>query len=211
MKRALSVTLLALASASVAAAPLGDYQHRWAEIKYHNPSSAQEKAFAALRDQMQAELKAHPRDPGYLIWSAIVSASYAGAHGGIGALKYVKEARDELEQSLQLDPTALQGSAYTTLGSLYYQVPGWPISFGDDKKAESMFKKALAINPDGIDPNFFYGDYLLQQKRYAQAAQYLNKALAAPARPERPLADAGRRDEIRQRLEKVRSHLDSGS
>jgi hypothetical protein len=58
---------------------------------------------------------------------------------------------------MAIDPRALQGSAYTSLGSLYYQVPGWPIGFGDDKRAEAMLLKALEINPDGIDPNYFYG------------------------------------------------------
>ena len=39
--------------------------------------------------------------------------------------------RRALEQALAIDATALEGSAFTTLGSLYYQVPGWPIGFGD--------------------------------------------------------------------------------
>ena len=59
----------------------------------------------------------------------------------------------------------LNGSVYTSLGSLYYQVPGWPIGFGSDKKAESYLKKALAVNPDGMDPNYFYGDFMLQEKK----------------------------------------------
>ena len=44
-------------------------------------------------------------------------------------------------------------------------MPGWPIGFGDKKKAEEYLKKALAANPDGIDPNFFYGDFLLDKVR----------------------------------------------
>ena len=48
-------------------------------------------------------------------------------------------------------------------GFPYYQVPGWPVGFGDDEKAEQLLKQALAINPTGIDPNFFYGDFLLDQ------------------------------------------------
>ncbi|EKE74923.1 tetratricopeptide repeat protein [Gallaecimonas xiamenensis] len=206
--KALLCTLPLLLSASLAAAPLSHYQDSWAEIKYQVAEKQQEDAFAALREQVQAELKAHPDDPGYLIWSAIISASYAGAKGGIGALKYVKEAKAELEQSLKLDDKALGGSAYTSLGSLYYQVPGWPIGFGDDDKAEENLKKALAINPDGIDPNFFYGDFLLEERRYQEALQYLTKALAAPDRPGRALADAGRRAEIKDKLAKVNAKLE---
>lgn len=138
-----------------------------------------------------------------LIWSAIVKSTRAGAKGGLGALGLVKEAKAKLEIALKQDPKALDGSAYTSLGSLYYQVPGWPVGFGDDEKAEQLLKQALAINPTGIDPNFFYGDFLLDQGRKAEAKSYLEKALSAPPRPGRELADQGRRIEIRDRLDKL--------
>ena len=70
-------------------------------------------------------------------------------------------------------------------------------------KLELALKQALAINPDGIDPNFFYGDSLLDQGRKAAAKTSPDKALAAPARPGRELADEGRRMEIRDRLAKL--------
>ncbi len=127
--------------------------------------------------------------------------------GGLGALGKVKEARRLLEAALQIDATVLDGSAYTSLGSLYYQVPGWPIGFGDDEKAESNLKKALAINPDGIDPNYFYGDFMLEQDNYSEAVRYLEKASAAPPRPDRPLADLGRKREISAKLAQARSKL----
>ena len=69
--------------------------------------------------------------------------------------------------------------------------------------SEQLLKQALAINPTGIDPNFFYGDFLLEQGDKAQAKIYLDKALAAPARPGREVADEGRKTEIRERLAKL--------
>ena len=113
-----------------------------------------------------------------------------------------------LEQAESIDPEALNGSIYTSLGSLYYQVPGWPVGFGSDEQAEKYLKKALSINPDGIDPNYFYGDCLLEQRRYTEAARYLEKALQAPDRPDRALADEGRREEARARLALARRHID---
>jgi tetratricopeptide (TPR) repeat protein len=86
---------------------------------------------------------------------------------------------------------------------LYYQVPGWPIGFGDDKKALENLKRGLAINPDGIDPNYFYGDYLFRKGDYDGAERALRKALQAPARPGRKLADEGRRGEIAQLLDQI--------
>jgi Tfp pilus assembly protein PilF len=70
-----------------------------------------------------------------------------------------------------------------------------------------MIRKALAINPDGIDPNYFYGDFLMTSGKPAQALPYLQRALQAPARPGRELADKGRRAEAAALLEKVRSQL----
>lgn len=82
-------------------------------------------------------------------------------------------------------------------------MPRWPIGFGDKEKAEELFRKSLAINPSGIDPNFFYGEYLIEEDRVAEGRRYLEKALAAPARPGRELADQGRRQEIQALLNKT--------
>lgn len=73
------------------------------------------------------------------------------------------------ENSIEIDPLALEGSAFTSLGSLYYQVPGWPIGFGDDKKAHEMLRKGLEYSPQGIEPNYFYGDFLMDQGDYNAA------------------------------------------
>ncbi|WP_115717710.1 tetratricopeptide repeat protein [Gallaecimonas mangrovi] len=205
--KTLIVAALAMVSSQLLAAPLIHYQQSWAEIKYQTADKEQEKNFAKLRLQMQSELKTHGQDPDYLIWGGIISASYAGAKGGLGALKYVKEARSELEKAIKINDKALGGSAYTSLGSLYYLVPGWPISFGDDDKAKQYLQKALVINPDGIDANFFYGDFLMDQGHYRQAKVYLEKALAAPARPGRAVADAGRKGEIQERLKTIQTKL----
>ena len=182
-------------------------QTRWAEINYQLPEAQREAAFAKLSEQAKQALAAEPKAPELLIWRGIILRTYAGAKGGLGALGLVKEAKASLEQALEEDPRALSGSAYTSLGSLYYQVPGWPIGFGDDDKAEALLKQALAINPDGIDPNYFYGDFLYRAKRYEEAKQALNKALQAPPRPNRASADQGRREEITKLLKQVEAKL----
>ena len=207
MKHAIFGLCLAGFALSAQAEPISYYQHSWAQIQYQTSEKKREDEFAKLREEALTELKAHPLDADYLIWNGIISASYAGAKGGIGALKYVKEAKQELETAISVNPNALDGSAYTSLGSLYYKVPGWPIGFGDDEKAEQNLKQALQINPNGIDSNYFYGDFLLDQKRYSEAKTYLEKALQAAPRPERPVADAGRRADIKQALAKVEDKL----
>jgi tetratricopeptide (TPR) repeat protein len=182
-------------------------QQQWARANYATPADAQEQAFGdlvsdarKLSDQWSG--KAEP-----LVWLAISLSTDAGVNGGLSALGKVKEARKYLETAEKIDAQVLDGSVYTSLGSLYYQVPGWPIGFGDDDKAEVFLKKALAINPEGIDPNYFYGDFQLEEGNYEIAAEYLTQASKAPARPERPLADKGRQAEIANKLEEVRKKL----
>jgi tetratricopeptide (TPR) repeat protein len=179
-------------------------QREWERIKYRRPAAEHERAFEALTrsaDEVRARYagRAEPQ-----IWYGIIAASYAGARGGLGALSVVKEAKKALEQALAIDAAALEGSAYTTLGSLYYQVPGWPIGFGDEAKARELLQKALALNPDGIDANYFYGDFLYRKGETEGARLALARALKAPPRPERPLADEGRRKEIESLLAAMR-------
>ncbi|MBV1787988.1 tetratricopeptide repeat protein [Marinobacterium sp. D7] len=179
---------------------VGELQQAWAHIKYELPEQQREKAFEQLAERARGYAEANGDSAELLIWDAIVLSTYAGEKGGLGALSLVKEARSRLEAALEVDPSALDGSAYTSLGSLYYQVPGWPVGFGNDKKAEELLKQALSLNPDGIDSNFFYADFLLDQGRKEEAKAVFEKALDAPPRIGRELADRGRRDEIRDKL-----------
>ncbi|HEX5768356.1 MAG TPA: hypothetical protein VFX94_08995 [Burkholderiales bacterium] len=183
---------------------VGALQTEWARIKYERPASEQEKAFAELTQNADAVRAKYAGRAEPQIWYGIIAASYAGARGGLGALSIVKDAKKALEQAIEVDPKALDGSAYTSLGSLYYQVPGWPIGFGSDEKAREMLDKALTLNPDGIDPNYFMGDFLYRNGDHAGAKQALDKALKAPARPGRELADQGRRKEIESLLAAMR-------
>lgn len=182
---------------------LEDLQLEWSICQYQTLEAKKENCFSALSQKAHNATQANGTNASLLIWSGIIDSSWAGAKGGLGALSLVKQARSNLEKAIAIDPNALQGSAWTSLGALYYQVPGWPIGFGDEKKAEDLLKKALEINPDGIDPNYFYGDFLLQEKKTDEAKYYLEKALKAEARPGREIADSGRRRDITKDLNSI--------
>ncbi len=200
-----AVALLLPASIAFAGVPeeVSNLQQKWEQIRYKTPAPAQEAQYEQLVNEAQKTVAGNPGSADVLIWYGIIESTYAGAKGGLGALSHVKNAKKALEQAISINPDALSGSAYTSLGSLYYQVPGWPIGFGDDKKALEFLKKGLAINPDGIDPNYFYGDYLFRKGDYTEAERALNKALQAAPRPGRKVADEGRRGEIEQLLAKI--------
>ncbi|NJD30678.1 MAG: tetratricopeptide repeat protein [Gammaproteobacteria bacterium] len=210
-----SLVLTASVAARAAAAPdpafdadLLSIQQAWAQANYETPAGdARKEAFDALEKRAEAFTRQHPGRAEALIWEGIIESSYAGAKGGLGALGLAKEARGNLEAALKLDPNALDGSAYTSLGTLYYKVPGFPLGFGDHDKARELLQQALRINPNGIDPNYFYADFLVNQGDYAAALPYLEKAAKAPARPGREVADKGRHAEIAALTAKVKDKL----
>ena len=181
-------------------------QKQWAIANYETADKELEKRFEELTLKAEQFVATYPDKAEPLIWNAIIVSSDAGKNGGLSALGKVKKARELLLKAERINPEALDGSIYTSLGSLYYQVPGWPLGYGDDEQAEIYLKRALSINPTGIDPNYFYADYLLEEGQYDEAKIYFNKALNAPARALRPLADKGRRSEIEEKLKKIDNH-----
>jgi tetratricopeptide (TPR) repeat protein len=210
-------TLFATLSIAVAAAPavaqpgfganLDSLANGWAHANFETRDKAARAAEAAKVAADAAALAAqYPNRAEPLVWEAIATATEGGAKGGLGGLAKAKEARRLLERAEAINPAALgDGSVYTSLGSLYAQVPGFPVGFGDAAKARAYLQKALAANPNGIDSNFFYGDFLARQGDNAGAARALEKAIAAPPRPGREIADRGRRAEATTLLAQVRA------
>lgn len=180
-----------------------ELQNEWAQIKYEAPAELKAPRFELLLKRADRYVSESSQDLELRVWRGIVESSYAGALGGLGALSHVKNARKDFEAVIAVQPSTLEGSALTSLGSLYYQVPGWPLSFGSDEKAQEYLSAGLKLNPNGIDPNYFYGDFLFKRKDYAGAERALRKALSAPDRPNRGLADRGRRQEIEALLAQI--------
>ena len=183
--------------------PYLQFQQQWAEAQYRLQGDAQEQALARLADAVRASSAKHPDDLALKTWAGIIIGSYAGAKGGLGALSLAEESKAAYEAVIAKDPSVLNGSALTSLGVLYYKVPGWPLGFGDEERAAFMLKRGLALNPDGIDSNYFYADFLASQGKKEEAKRYLQKAKTAAPRPGREIADAGRQSEIARLQEKL--------
>ena len=210
-KFAVSTVLGLLAATATASADttfesqLSEIQQRWAVAQYQLTAPKEKlQALETLASDAHRFAEANPDRAEPLIWEGIVLSTCAGAKGGIGALGLVKKSRSALEAALKIDDKALDGSAYTSLGVLYSKVPGFPLGFGDADKAEDLLVKALTINPYGVDPNYFYAQYLCDHSECQGARRYLERALQAPPRPGRELADEGRHREIIDLMAKAR-------
>ncbi len=208
---ALALMTAPLTVASVAHADACDdrargLQQSWDHVNFDVPQGVRMAEMARLNTQADAVVAQCPNRAEPLVWDAIITASEAGLKGGIGALGLVREARTELEQAERINPRALNGSVYVSLGSLYAQVPGAPIGFGNRQRARDYLQRGLAMAPNDVDANFFMGDLLVREHDWNGAARYLQKAIDAPARPGRAVADRGRKAEARALLVRAQQH-----
>jgi len=164
-------------------------ESEWARIRYSVAKEQQEMEFSHLLATVETFQVEHPKQAELIIQKAIVVATNAENVAPLDALDAIHEARDLLLQAIKLNPNALQGAAYVTLGTLYYRVPAWPIAYGDDDKAQQLLENALAINANTIDANYFYADFLVAQGKQGQALKHFNRALNVPVRESQILAD----------------------
>jgi tetratricopeptide (TPR) repeat protein len=182
---------------------VAELQHGWASVLYQTPPQQKDATYRQLADKAEQVTSRYPGRIEPMVWEAIILGSYADYQNGLAALGKLKQARELLQTAEKMDATAMQGFIPMVLGVLHYKAPGWPLSFGDDKKALAYLQAALRIDPAGIDQNFYYGEFLVRQHDYTQARIYLEKALAAAPRAGREDADSGRRAEIGQIMKKM--------
>jgi len=184
-------------------------QQQWARVYYGGASNADQAAgFEQLARRADDLAGQYPQRAEPLIWAGIVRSCHAGVVRGRDALRLARAARDRFEEALRLDPNALRGSGYAGLGTLYYRVPGFPLAFGDDRKAGELLASAVALDPDGLDTHFFYAEWLAKQGRYRQALAALDRAARAQPRPGLELADRGRQAEVAALRARVMRELD---
>lgn len=167
-----------------------DLYNQWMSIHFSHRLYAQKLfAFNALLNRI---IKLHEIDQKAvqpMVLEALIYCSYAEIENGLGSLSYVNKARNLLKRAENLEPTLFEGTIYSTLGALYSQVPGWPISFGNNEIARQYLELALHLYPNAADTNYLYGDFLLTQGEPAKAYLYLSRAANAPIRPTQQLVD----------------------
>lgn len=192
--------LLASGLASVAlAAPAANSQYendvlavanQWASVKYLSKSDGERKQnmerVGAMADGLAQK---YPDRPEALIWDGIVTSERASLTWGMSALNLASRARDVLLKAARMDPKASDAGALTSLGVLYYRVPGFPFGWGDKEKARTYLEAAVRNAPNGRDAHYFYADFLYEQGEYQKAEQILRQGLSTPAHPERPVWD----------------------
>lgn len=184
---------------SVATAARG-LQSEWAQVFYQAPRNQRAPKYRNLLDRVHLLEQQHPGRAEPMIVEAIILCTYSAASLGLDTLDMLEQARSLLQKAIALDPPALEGAAYVTLGNLYRRLPGWPVLYGDRKLARHYFESGVKLYPDAIDTNYFYGDYLLEEGETDHARVYLDKASHAPIRPSLKISDEQLKKETDQAL-----------
>ncbi len=107
----------------------------WDEANFVLQGDTQKQAMLKLVEHCDPLLEKMIKNQAALTWCGIVKSTYAGHASALSAMKYAKAARSDLEAALKLGEGEMAGIANTSLGTLYFKVPGWPIGFGDEDKA----------------------------------------------------------------------------
>lgn len=210
----LAFAALALASSASASnnpamdAAVRRINDQWAHIRYQvvdrNEQYRQLDVLAGQAAQVSARYPGHAEP---LLWQGIVVSEEVARASVLRQLGFARSARDILEKAQSIDPNVADGGVKMSLGVLYYRVPGFPIGFGNTAKARALLEAALKQDPNGLDNNFFYADFLNDEGHPAQAKQYVLRGLQAPLNSARPVWDAGRRAEMRALLGKINAKL----
>lgn len=176
----------------------------WAHIKYQETNYAEQRRdINALSTDAAAVVARYPGQVEPLLWQGIVTSEQAAMASLFNQLGYAIAARNIFERAQMIDPNGANGAIIMSLGVLYYRVPGFPVGSGNARVARRDLTAALAMDPNGLDANYFYGDFLARQGEGSQALVVLNHALQAPVDAQRPVWDAGRRAEVKALIAKI--------
>ena len=184
--------------------------HDWEHVKLQvSDRDDQERQMASLAQRAGQIAKQYENVPDPIVWIGIITseqASIANDNGSpIKALELAKRARDILEEVEKTNPETMDAGAPTTLGVLYDRVPGFPIGFGDKARARYYLQEAIRSAPNGLDANFFYGDFLYKHGEQSEAVRILERALTLPELSNRPIWDKSLRAAIQHILSEIQN------
>ena len=186
--------------------------HDWEHVKLQvSDRDDQERQMASLAQRAGQIAKQYENVPDPIVWIGIITseqASIANENGSpIKALELAKRARDILEKVEMTNPDTMDAGAPTALGVLYDRAPGFPIGFGDKARARHYLEEAIRNAPNGLDANFFYGDFLYKHGEQSEAVKVLEHALTLPELSNRPIWDKSLRAAIRHILSEMQNYV----
>lgn len=137
------------------------------------------------------------------VWgiSGIIKYNYQSEMEDVIQLELAEAAKNDLETAIAMDPNVMDGAPYIYLGNLYQTSAPWPTGFRDEERAEELLRRAVSMNPDDHDANYYLGRLLLRRGETEEGREYLETALDAPVGASRESSMEGRRQTIEELLQ----------
>lgn len=122
------------------------------------------------------------QNPDIFYWKASLTGMRGQTRGVLQSLFMVNPMKEALDKTIELDPD--YDSAYFVLGILYREVPGWPLSIGDDKKSVEYLEKALSYRPNDLEWKYELALSLIENKERERARQLLEEIVNTDLAPD---------------------------
>lgn len=164
----------------------------WEMANFTLDGDAQKQAFDVLLERAEALRSAPAATAEQVLWAGIIESSYAGEIGGLNALGHAKQAKKDFELALKAGDPDVTPAALASLGTLHSKVPGWPIGFGDDKKASKFFEEAEQAGAANLDFYMLYAEYALSNGDKEKALSLLQASEKVAPRSDRLITDSAR-------------------
>ena len=141
-------------------------------------------------------IAAAPRNERAHLWLAINSGRVAELKGVMRALALVKTIREESETVLKLNPSNVDG--LTLAAALAAEMPGF--LGGDRAKAETLFRRALEVDPHRTGARLELARFYVAAKRWRDAQRELQRVIDEPAPTDLPRWTVSERPRARAML-----------
>jgi tetratricopeptide (TPR) repeat protein len=170
---------LFLTAFPAAAADLNTFIDAWSVLKYQDTKAPDRLQRGEELERVAAALVA--QSPGAsepLFWQGQTYSLMAEIIYSTKSFDKMRLALTAMQQAEKISPD--NADIQAELGAYYYHVPGWPLSYGSKAKALEHLQRALALAPEGRDPNYQMAVYLVGEGSKAKAIPYLRRATAPP-------------------------------
>jgi tetratricopeptide (TPR) repeat protein len=147
------------------------FEASWAATNTAHRARFAEEGIATARQA----LKQHSAAAGLEYYLALNLGQLASTRG-MSALKLVREMETHLLNARKLDETFSDAGPDRSLGYLYLDAPGWPVSVGSHEKARKHRENALRLAPLYPEHALALAEACLRWKEPEAAARYLAQA-----------------------------------
>lgn len=158
--------------------------------------------FGAAVEYAKRAVEAEPTAVDGRYWYALTIGRLGEAQGILRSLSAAGDMRRELETLLELAPD--HAGAHFALGMLYYRLPGWPLSFGDNNRALELMSAAVELAPDHTTYRLGLAELLLDMRRRDEAIELLEAIIEMPLTPNEPMESAEDKVKAQELLQRHR-------